>query len=160
MELKIVPAYSFSKETAQLFKEYTEMLVHKDPSFKEYLDLQNYEKEITDLEVKYGMPEGRLYIAFFNGEPAGCIGLKKIDPFSCEMKRLYVKDAFRKKGIANKLVAKIIEDAKDIGYTSMFLDTLPFLKSALKLYKSYGFYETDSYNNSPMDTSVFMKLDL
>lgn len=58
------------------------------------------------------------------------------------------------------LVEKIIEDAKKIGYSHMLLDTLPFLKGAMYLYKKYGFYEISSYNDSPMDTSIYMKLDL
>ena len=57
-------------------------------------------------------------------------------------------------------IEKIIKDATEIGYSSMLLDTLPFLKSAIRLYKKYGFYEISSYNNSPMKTSIYMKLDL
>ena len=76
------------------------------------------------------------------------------------MKRLYVRLKFRGKQIGEKLIEKIIKDAKEIGYSSMLLDTLPFLKSAIRLYKKYGFYEILSYNNSPMETSIYMKLDL
>ncbi|MHB9341770.1 GNAT family N-acetyltransferase, partial [Fusobacterium polymorphum] len=105
-------------------------------------------------------PDGRLYIAYYNNEVAGCISLKKIDEKNCEMKRLYVRLEFRGKQIGEKLIEKIIKDAKEIGYSSMLLDTLPFLKSAIRLYKKYGFYEISSYNNSPMKTSIYMKLDL
>ncbi len=42
----------------------------------------------------------------------------------------------------------------------VLLDTLPFLQSAIHMYKKYGFYETERYNDSPMDTSIYMKLDL
>ena len=76
------------------------------------------------------------------------------------MKRLYVRPAFRGKRIGNQLVQKIIEDARKIGYSSILLDTLPFLRNAIHLYETYGFYEIDSYNDSPMDTSIYMKLDL
>ena len=55
---------------------------------------------------------------------------------------------------------KIIEDAKEIGYSYMLLDTFPFLKSAIHIYKRFGFYEIESYNDSPMDTSIYMRLDL
>lgn len=55
---------------------------------------------------------------------------------------------------------KIIDDAKKIGYSHMLLDTLPFLKSAIHMYKKYGFYEIDRYNDSPMNISIYMKLDL
>ena len=76
------------------------------------------------------------------------------------MKRLYVKPEFRGKKIANKLVEKIIDDSKEIGYKVMLLDTFPFLEGAIKLYKKFGFYEIESYNNSPMDDCIYMRLDL
>lgn len=76
------------------------------------------------------------------------------------MKRLYVKEKFRGKKIGILLVERLIADAKEIGYSSMLLDTLPFLQSALHLYRKCGFYEIESYNDSPMATSIYMKLDL
>ena len=88
------------------------------------------------------------------------IGLRKIDTQNCEMKRLYVRPSFRGKKIGGFLVEKIIADAREIGYTYMLLDTLPFLESACAIYQKAGFYEIPSYNDSPMDASIFMKLDL
>ena len=76
------------------------------------------------------------------------------------MKRLYVIPKFRNKGIAKTLVEKIVSDAKKIGYSSMLLDTLPFLQTAIKMYKKMGFYEIECYNNSPMEDSIYLKLDL
>ncbi|PJI08154.1 MULTISPECIES: GNAT family N-acetyltransferase [Clostridium] len=160
MKIEIKLAYDNEKEIKKLFLEYTKMLVENDEDFAKYLELQNYDYEIDHLEDKYGMPEGRLYIVKVQNEAAGCIGLKKVDDENCEMKRLYVKPAFRGQKIANKLVKTIIDDAKTIGYKNMLLDTLPFLKGAIYLYKKFGFYEIESYNNSPMDTSIYMKLDL
>ena len=76
------------------------------------------------------------------------------------MKRLYVRPLFRGKHMGDYLVRKIIEDAKEIGYKHMLLDTLPFLKTAIHMYQKYGFYEIPCYNNSPMDTTIYMRLDL
>ena len=160
MSIKILPAYDFPEEIKLLFSEYTDILIEGDPSFKEYLEIQNYDDELKHLEKKYGLPYGRLYLVYYNNEVAGCIGLKKIDKKNCEMKRLYVRLEFRGKQIGEKLIEKIIKDAKERGYSFMLLDTLPFLKSAINLYKKYGFYEITSYNNSPMETSIYMKLDL
>lgn len=160
MELKIIPAYDFPNEIRTLFSEYTKMLIAGDRSFQKYLELQNYDEELEHLDKKYGLPDGRLYIAFYHGELAGCIGLRKIDEWNCEMKRLYVRPAFRGKKIGSKLVQQIIKDAEDIGYSHMLLDTLPFLKSAINMYETIGFYEIPSYNDSPMTTSIYMKLDL
>lgn len=76
------------------------------------------------------------------------------------MKRLYVRPLFRKNGIGDFLVKRIIADAKEIGYKKMRLDTLPFLTSAEKLYRKNGFYDIPCYNNSPMNSSIYMQLDL
>lgn len=76
------------------------------------------------------------------------------------MKRLFVREQFRGKNIGNILIQKIIDDAREIGYQHMFLDTLPFLESAIHMYRKYGFYEIESYNDSPMENSIYMKLDL
>lgn len=160
MNMEIITAYNHSQEIATLFSEYTNMLIANDSSFQKYLDIQNYDTEIKHLETKYGLPYGRLYLAYYNGEVAGCIGLKKIDQQNCEMKRLYVKPKFRGKKIGEQLVEKIITDAKEIGYSYMFLDTLPFLETAIHMYKKMGFYTTDCYNDSPMKTSIYMKLNL
>ncbi len=120
MEAEITLAYDNSKEIKELFLEYTEMLVNNDPDIVKYLELQNYDLELEHLADKYGFPDGRLYIAKVDNEAVGCIGLRKIDAENCEMKRLYVRPAFRGHGIANKLAETIIDDAKKIGYKSIF----------------------------------------
>lgn len=160
MGIKIIPAYDHVKEIEILFSEYTNMLIEGDSAFQEYLTLQNYDEEVKHLEQKYGLPHGRLYLAYCDDALAGCIGLRKIDEENCEMKRLYVRPEFRGQRIGNILVQKIIADAREIGYSHMLLDTLPFLESAIHMYKALGFYEIESYNNSPMETSIYMKADL
>lgn len=160
MALKLISAFGNVQEVRTLFSEYTDMLVAGDSTFKKYLALQNYDEELEHLEHKYGLPSGRLYLAYWEGKLAGCIGLRKIDETSCEMKRLYVRPEFRGKHIGRQLAQRIIEDAKEIGYSCMLLDTLPFLESAIRLYREYGFYEIERYNDSPMDHAVYMKLDL
>lgn len=160
MNISIDLAYEQKEIVRKLFLEYTKMLIDNDKTFGEYLKLQSYDRELNNLKEKYGLPFGRLYLAYIDNEVAGCIALKRIDKNNCEMKRLYVKEKYRGKKIASKLVDKIIEDAKFIGYKYMLLDTLPFLKSAINLYKQKGFYEISAYNDSPMNTSIFMKLDL
>lgn len=160
MSVKIIPAYDFLEEICTLFAEYTDFLIKNDTEFAEYLQIQNYDAELQNLNTKYGLPAGRLYLAYYGDELAGCIGLKKIDVDNCEMKRLYVRPQFRGKHVGRMLAEKIIHDAREIGYKHMLLDTLPFLQSAVFMYKKLGFYETDSYNDSPMDTSIYMKLDL
>lgn len=160
MSIEIIYGYKKPEEVRVLFSEYTHMLILNDKSFKEYLDIQNYDEEINNLKKKYGTPNGRLYLIYYDKELAGCVGLRKIDDENCEMKRLYIRQKFRGKNLGNILVKKIITEARDIGYSYMLLDTLPFLKSAIRLYEKSGFYRIESYNNSPMDNSIYMKLDL
>lgn len=160
MCIKLVYGYEYKDHIKALFTEYTDFLVKNDSKFKEYLEIQKYDDEIACLESKYGLPWGRLYIAFYENQVAGCIALRKIDDIKCEMKRLYVKEEYRNRGIGKALAQKVISDAKEIGYSCMLLDTLPFLKGAIKMYKKMGFYEIESYNNSPMDNSIYLKLDL
>lgn len=159
-ETEIIFAYDHPQEVGRLFSEYTNMLIAGDSLFQEYLNIQNYDEEVRHLEIKYGLPYGRLYLAYYEGKLAGCVGLRKIDEQNCEMKRLYVRPHFRGKYIGDRLIKKIIEDAKYIGYSHMLLDTLPFLESAICLYRKYGFYETESYNDSPMSDSIYMRADL
>lgn len=160
MNIEIIPAYDHPQEVGELFSEYTDMLIAGDSTFREYLNIQNYDEELAHLEAKYGAPYGRLYLAYCDGKAAGCIGLRKLDECSCEMKRLYVRPQFRGNKLGERLARLIIADAKTIGYSHMLLDTLPFLESAVHMYKKLGFYTIDCYNDSPMSTSIYMKLDL
>ena len=161
MEFIIVPGYDKADILKPLFLEYTDRLVAADPSFAGYLAVQNYDEELADLNAKYGPPQGGLFLALAeDGAPRGCIAMKKIDKDSCEMKRLYVKEEYRHHGLGETLARHIISHRREMGYKVMLLDTLPFLQPAIALYKKLGFTETGIYNNSPMDTSIFMKLEL
>ena len=112
------------------------------------------------MEIKYGHPYGRLYVAYYGEKLAGCVGLRKIDDKNCEMKRMYVRPEFRGKHIGDAMAKLVIADAKEIGYSHMLLDTFPFLKAAIQMYRGYGFYEIACYNDCPMTDVVYMKLDL
>ena len=160
MNTEIIPAYRHKEEIRALFSEYTSMLTANDPSMQGYLAIQNYEEELSHLEEKYGPPSGRLYLARCGKEAAGCIGLKKIDDQNCEMKRFYVRPQFRGRKLGVQLMQKIIMDAREIGYSHMLLDTLPFLEDAIRMYKKSGVYTIDRYNDSPVSTSIYMRLDL
>lgn len=160
MDIKIVDGLSKSEEVAELFREYTDMLVSGDSSFSEYLGIQHFDSELRNLAEKYGPPGGRLYVALCDNLPAGCIGIRRLDSERCEMKRLYVRPGYRGSGLGKTLVKMVIDDAREMGYSYMLLDTLPFLKRALHLYEEFGFSKIDRYNDSPMDSSIYMRLDL
>lgn len=158
--IEIELAYNYSESIKELFEEYTDMLIRNDKSIEEYLKIQNYDSELNNLEEKYGLPDGRLYLVKTDNQIAGCIGLRKIDNKRCEVKRLYIRPEFRGRQLAHKLLQKIIDDAKIIGYKSMLLDTLPFLEGAINLYHKFGFCETSCYNDSPVESTIFMELIL
>lgn len=161
MSLQFLPAFDHPETVRELFIEYTDMLVAGDPAFSVYLmDIQHFDEEIRHLEGKYGPPEGRLYLVCWDGKLAGCVALKKVDEKSAEIKRLYVKPAFRGHRIGEAMVHRLIADAREIGYASLLLDTLPFLHTAIKMYRRLGFYEIPSYNGSPMENLLYMKYDL
>ena len=159
--MEFVNGLEYPREIGELFREYTEMLVRGDPKFQIYLDMQDYDEELAHLEGKYGPPGGKLILARGDGEAAGCIALKQMDePGRCELKRLYVRPAFRGRGLGRELTEAIIAAARELGYKEMLLDTLPFLQSAQRIYRAAGFREIEKYNDSPMDDATYMKLIL
>ena len=160
MTLSILSAYDHLSEIEALFSEYTDMLVAGDATFREYLALQNYDAELKDPAAKYGPPKGRLYLARLGEETVGCIALKPLDEQRCELKRLYIRPAYRGQGFAKQLVERILADAKEIGYSAILLDTLPFLREAIALYRQFGFYETEPYLVSPMTHAIYLRRDL
>ena len=160
LNIRIELGYAYAQEIKALFAEYTKMLVDNDKDFADYLKLQKYDDELEHLDCKYGIPQGRLFILFIDDEVAGCVALKPRDESSCELKRLYIRPHFRGHDLGALLVQKIIDSAREIGYERIILDTLPFLKTAIKLYHRLGFETTNEYTYSPMDTSIYMKMDL
>lgn len=157
----ITSAYDRIEDVRSLFSEYTDMLVSINPEFHLYLDIQHYNEEKENPSLKYALPDGRLYLDISDdGIARGCIALRKLSDGKGEVKRLYIRPEYRGNGIATALVERIVEDARDIGYKELYLDTLPELESAVRLYKSFGFEETGQYNDSPVDKTIFMKLSL
>jgi GNAT superfamily N-acetyltransferase len=160
MGLTLELAYDDPDEIRPLFQEYTDMLVRESPSFAEYLKIQHYDAELDDLRQKYGLPGGRLYLARVGGIAAGCVALRGLDETRCELKRMYVRPQFRGQGISVALMDRIFADARKIGYKRMLLDTLPFLTTAVSMYKRRGFVEIPSYNDSPLPETIYMELEL
>jgi len=160
MKIEIIPAYHKKEEIRTLFGEYTKLLTEGDAEFQKYLAIQHYDDELEHPEQKYGFPGGRLYMALCDGQIAGCGALRKIDETRCEMKRIYVRKDYRGKGIGKLLTDRLICDAKQIGYRHLLLDTFPFLDRAIAMYRTRGFREIEKYNDSPMASTIYMKLDL
>ena len=136
--------------------------------FEEYaagigIDLcfQSFEKELAELPGKYVPPGGRLLIAIDEHQAAGCVALRKIADGVCEMKRLYVRPGFRGTGLGHTLAEAIILAAREIGYQRMRLDTLPGkMDRAIAMYRSLGFKEIGPYYDNPVESALFMELEL
>lgn len=147
--LQIVDGHAYHKEIKDLIQEYVDAL-QRDLSF------QALDEELKDLSNKYGGEHGRLLAAIMNNEVVGCVAYQKVNARQCEMKRLYVKPAYRKHGIAQQLLSKILSLAKQDGYEEMVLDTIPPLKAAITLYKKFNFQEIEPYYDNPMEDVVYM----
>ena len=160
MQAEIVDGYGFSEEVGELLQEYTRGLVEQNPDFAAYLKRQNFTEELQDLEGKYGRPAGRLYLLRCDAMAAGTVALHPLDEERCELKRLYVRPAYRGHGYAEALVRKVLRDAGEIGYRQVLMDTFPFLTAAITLYRKVGFYDIPSYNGSPMPELLYMRWDV
>lgn len=144
-----------------------EHLEHARALFTEYanslevdLNFQGFEQELDGLPGDYAPPDGCLFLAVVNEQTAGCVALHRWDDTTCEMKRLYVHPAYRRTGAGRKLAETVIQAARDIGYRKMYLDTLPTMQSAQKLYRSQGFRPIPPYRHNPVPGAEFLALDL
>jgi len=140
-------------EVHTLFEEYA-------ASLEVDLCFQGFEQELAALPGDYARPHGRLLLAWWNDEVAGCVALRRIDPNICEMKRLYVRPSYRSHGVGRALALRVIGEARQAGYRSMRLDSLPSMKSALRLYRTLGFQNIASYRDNPVEGTAFLELQL
>jgi len=129
--------------------------------FREYqaslgidLDFQGFESELVSLPAPYQEPEGTLLLAYWNGDLAGCAGIKPIGNERCELKRLYVRPMFRGKSVARRLCERLILEAETRRYRWMLLDTLARLSSAVALYRDLGFVEIPAYYDNPLPEPI------
>jgi ribosomal protein S18 acetylase RimI-like enzyme len=124
------------------------------------LDFQNFKAELDNLPGDYAGPLGCIILAEINKIPAGCVALRKLEDDTCEMKRMFVKPEFRGKGIGKKLIQAIIEQAQEIGYKKIRLDTISTMTIAINIYESVGFKEINPYRFNPLNGARFYELIL
>ena len=145
-------------QARELFLEYAQSLGFS-------LCFQNFDKELAELPGDYAPPEGRLLLAEYEGQLAGCVALHKLgsgaDSEVCEMKRLYLRPQFRGKGLGRVLAERIIVEARWAEYTSIRLDTVgPVMKDAVAMYRKLGFKEIAPYRPNPNPGTLYLELKL
>jgi GNAT superfamily N-acetyltransferase len=129
----------------------------------EYFDAVAFDKELASLPGKYAQPQGGLFLATHDGSSAGCVALREIDTYCCEMKRMFVYPHLHGKGVGRALAEAAIKQARVIGYKSMLLDTSIRQDEAKALYQRLGFNVIQPYYELPerlRNWLVFMELRL
>ena len=151
--LIIVPAATTQdlEDVRILFGEYSRLVA-------EALCFQNFDQELETLPGRYAPPEGALLIARDGPAAAGCVALRRLEDGSGEMKRMYVRDAYRGKGLGRRLALAIIEEAQKRNCKRVVLDTLPKLATAIALYRDLGFRETAPYLACPTPGAICFEL--
>jgi putative acetyltransferase len=132
--------------------------------FEEYagglgIDLcfQGFAQELETLSVMYGPPRGVLLLAEIEGILAGCAAVRPLDDFTCELKRVYVRADFRGAGLGRRLTEIALHSAREMGYKSIRLDTLPQMQAAQRLYEDLGFRDIPAYYGKPVAGQRFME---
>ncbi len=150
------------------------------------LGFQGFDQELESLPGEYAAPRGALLLALVdiahpamaaatavdtlprgNGPPAlvaGCCALRPLDtvdyPNAAEMKRLYVRPAFRGLGLGRQLAEAILDAARAAGYACVLLDTLDNMEAARTLYGELGFAEVPPYYHNPIPGAHYLKADI
>jgi len=141
----------------EIFQEYAASLAID-------LDFQDFDTELSTLPGEYAEDAGQLLLAYCDDELAGCGALRPISDVdyanACEMKRLYVRKAFRRFGLGRMLAQALMDQARQAGYSVMLLDTLDDMEAARELYVTLGFHEIPPYYFSPIAGAHYLKAHL
>jgi putative acetyltransferase len=138
----------------ELFREY-QVGLNVDLCF------QSFDEELAGLPGRYAPPQGA--ILFAEGEGGvihGVVAMRALDPFTAEMKRLYVRPPAQGTGLGRALAEAVIDTARRHGYSRLRLDTLPFMESAIVLYRRLGFVEIEPYTANPIAGTLYLELPL
>ncbi|MBI5255227.1 MAG: GNAT family N-acetyltransferase [Burkholderiales bacterium] len=157
IRLQVPDTPALLDRTREIFREYAQGLGVD-------LCFQNFEQELAGLPGDYAAPQGALLLAFVDDELAGCGALRPLPDAdyanACEMKRLYVRRAFRRFGLGRVLAQALMDRATEAGYSAMLLDTLDDMEAARGLYESLGFEEIPPYYFNPVPGAHYLKVAL
>lgn len=148
MNFEIRNGHDYIDEVKDLFVEYVRSL-----------GVSASLREFHGLEDKYKGEGEALYIAFIDNKPAGCVALRNVDNNTAAMKRLYIRPAFRHSSLGSNMAKLVVEDAREFGYKTLLLDSLPSMENAKELYTNLGFKKLDD-TKRPVKTVVHLSLPL
>ena len=154
--LKIVTVPAGTKDVDEVRKLFAE--------YARALDIDVYTAgfgdECKNLPGDYAPPRGRLFLARIGGQAAGCVALRAQEGGAAELKRLFVRPAFRHTGLGRRLAEEALEGARALGYARVRLDTLPSMREAIALYRVLGFQEISPYQELPGPGALFLERSL
>lgn len=143
--------------TREIFSEYA-------ASLSVDLQFQQFDAELASLPGVYAAPRGALLLALVDDAVAGCCALRPLDDTdyanACEMKRLYVRKAFRGFGLGRQLAEQALDAGRRAGYGCVLLDTLDDMEAARALYEELGFEEVPPYYHNPIAGAHYLKAEL
>ena len=153
----LIPTPEEMDAVRQIFQEYAD-------SLNIDLEFQGFETEIAELPGEYAEPRGQILLAQVDGVIAGCCALRPLDdcdyPNAAEMKRLYVRQAFRGFGLGRQLAEAMLDAARQAGYDYVLLDTMDDMEAARVLYVDLGFESIEPYYHNPLPGAHYLKVDL
>lgn len=124
------------------------------------LSFQNFDEELASLTVQYGPSEGGILLLNVEGRLAGCVAVRRFEKETAELKRMYVRPAYRGQGYGRRLGEEALALARRLGYRAIRLDTLPQMGKAIALYQSFGFVEIEHYRFNPVPGAKYFELEL
>jgi ribosomal protein S18 acetylase RimI-like enzyme len=137
----------------QLFLQYIQSLDFA-------LTFQDVDRELAEISMEYNAPTGALLLAFDDEKAIACAGVRKIDGATAELKRMFVDPNYRGLQLGQQILQQTLNEAKQLGYKFIRLDTVPHMRAAIKLYKAAGFYEIDPYRFNPIHGAIYMEKEL
>ena len=147
-------------QTQEEFEAAKRLIQEYADSLSVDLGYDDFEREIDHLSDYYGPPTGLILLAKEKSAFIGVLCVRNLGDFIAEIKRMYVRPAFRGHGIGRKLLTMAIDEAKGLGYRYLRLDTIPEMKSAIYLFLTAGFYEIEDFGYNPYAGARFMEYKL
>jgi putative acetyltransferase len=144
------------------FQKARKLFIEYSNSLDFDLHFQNFKKELSEMDIQYNKPHGGLILIIDSqsGKEIGCVGIRKSEDRVAELKRMYIKDAHRNKGLGKELMHRAVELSKSLGYEKIRLDTLDTMKPAIAIYEKFGFRQTGAYRYNPFDNVRYYELQI